>query len=192
MEHRSIIYCPDCGKQTPVRKFCMHCGTALAELGVLPIEGNAAGGSGQGEGHSAPLSAEARKGGAVPESSPPPPPREDITAEETLMVPKTLGSGHVINGRYQIVEVLGEGGMGTVYKAIDLTLNRIVAVKVTNRPDLKDRFLREAEIMANLNHPNIVAVYDRGEYKKNAFIVMEYIAGEPLENCFRTRGLSFS
>lgn len=98
----------------------------------------------------------------------------------------------LINNRYKIVTFIGKGGMGVVYKAIDTVLNRSVALKFMENNKLKERFLRESEIMASLNHPNIVTVYDRGEYKKSAYIVMEFIEGETVENRFKTRGLSFS
>ncbi|GGL44343.1 Stk1 family PASTA domain-containing Ser/Thr kinase [Sporolactobacillus putidus] len=88
--------------------------------------------------------------------------------------------GRRVGGRYQILSRLGEGGMAIVYKAKDLILNRFVAVKIL-RPELAGdeefvrRFHREAESVASLSHPNIVAIYDIGEEQDCYYIVMEYV-----------------
>ncbi|QAA22303.1 Stk1 family PASTA domain-containing Ser/Thr kinase [Sporolactobacillus terrae] len=93
--------------------------------------------------------------------------------------------GKRVGGRYQIISRLGEGGMAVVYKAKDLILDRLVAVK-TLRPELAGdeefvrRFHREAESVASLSHPNIVAIYDIGE-EDCYYIVMEYIEGMTLK-----------
>lgn len=88
--------------------------------------------------------------------------------------------GRRVGGRYQILSRLGEGGMAIVYKAKDLILDRFVAVKIL-RPELAGdeefvrRFHREAESVASLSHPNIVAIYDIGEEEDCYYIVMEYV-----------------
>ncbi|MET1247931.1 Stk1 family PASTA domain-containing Ser/Thr kinase [Sporolactobacillus sp. STCC-11] len=93
--------------------------------------------------------------------------------------------GKRVGGRYQILSRLGEGGMAIVYKAKDLILDRMVAVK-TLRPELSGdeefvrRFHREAESVASLSHPNIVAIYDIGE-EDCYYIVMEYVEGMTLK-----------
>lgn len=115
----------------------------------------------------------------------------NFSNDETQMLRPVSLVGHIIHERYEVRDLIGEGGMGAVYQGRDTRLNREVAIKITTDIDLKERFLREAEIMANLNHENIVSVYDRGEYKKAAFIVMEYIKGESLENVFKQQGISF-
>ncbi|NUM33129.1 MAG: protein kinase [Candidatus Brocadiae bacterium] len=89
-------------------------------------------------------------------------------------------------GRYSILEDLGEGGMGHVYKAFDPELKRIVALKVIlgeGKSEKKqiDRFLREAQTTAKLHHPNIVAVYDIGVQDKWPFFTMDFIEGERLD-----------
>src|SRR5712692_9098079 len=89
-------------------------------------------------------------------------------------------------GRYAIERELGSGGMATVYLADDLKHPRKVAVKVL-RPELAavlgpDRFLREVEIAARLNHPHILALYDSGEADGFLFYVMPYIKGESLRH----------
>ena len=87
---------------------------------------------------------------------------------------------------YQIIEKLGEGGMSQVYKAEDLKLNRIVALKfsslhLTSTEDDKKRFIREARAGAALNHPNICPVYEIGEIEGQPFIVMPYLEGSNLK-----------
>ncbi|MBN1485139.1 MAG: protein kinase [Chloroflexia bacterium] len=92
--------------------------------------------------------------------------------------------GALLNERYRLDADLGGGGMGTVYRAHDLLLDRPVAVKLVSQNRLgtegRIRLLREAQSAAQLNHPNIVAVYDAGEADGNPFIVMELIEGESL------------
>lgn len=93
-----------------------------------------------------------------------------------------LSSGQVINGRYEIIKLIGEGGMANVYLAYDPILKRNVAVKIL-RGDLSNdekfvkRFKREAISASSLAHPNIVEIYDVGEENGNYFIVMEYVDG---------------
>ncbi len=90
----------------------------------------------------------------------------------------------VLNNRYRLERELGQGGMGTVYEAYDLLLNRVVAVKLLGSKSLgtegKNRLLSEARAVAQLNHPNIVSVFDAGETNEMPYVVMEYIRGESL------------
>ncbi|MFQ5769516.1 MAG: serine/threonine-protein kinase, partial [bacterium] len=88
-------------------------------------------------------------------------------------------------GKYEILEVLGEGGMGIVYKAYDPLMEREVAVKVLsesvfNLPEIKERFYREARSAGKLSHENITIVHDLGEIEGKPFIVMEYLQGTDL------------
>ncbi|HKC13298.1 MAG TPA: protein kinase, partial [Vicinamibacteria bacterium] len=85
----------------------------------------------------------------------------------------------------ELLEEIGRGGMGTVYRARHLRLDRIVAVKflaepLASQPEFRRRLEREARALAMLNHPNIVAVYDFGEEGDRSYIVMEYVEGQPL------------
>ncbi|MGH2902655.1 MAG: protein kinase domain-containing protein [Solirubrobacteraceae bacterium] len=94
-------------------------------------------------------------------------------------------AGRTLAGRYELLEVIGRGGMGTVYRATDSVLRRTVAVKVLANPLAEDpmhaaRFEREARAAAALAHPAVVAVYDTGADQSSRFIVMEYVAGRNL------------
>ena len=98
--------------------------------------------------------------------------------------------GTVLGGRYRLVELLGQGGMATIYRARDNQLERDVAVKVLRPeygadPDFIDRFRQEAQSAASLNHPNVVAVYDYGTDPAGPFIVMELVDGEDLATIVR-------
>jgi len=101
-----------------------------------------------------------------------------------------LSVTQVIDGRYTIKRRLGIGGMAEVYLAIDESLGREVALKVLNPalaadPAFVERFKREARAVAALNHPNIVAIYNWGEYDGMYYIVMEYVPGENLKEQLR-------
>jgi serine/threonine-protein kinase len=99
----------------------------------------------------------------------------------------------VFNDRYEMHRHLARGGMSDVYLAKDLLLDRPVAVKVlfpeyARDPTFVERFRREAQAAANLNHPNIVAVYDWGQQSGTYFIVMEYVEGRSLSEIVRSEG----
>lgn len=100
--------------------------------------------------------------------------------------------GHLIDN-FKIVSILGEGGMGKVYKAFDIKLERYVAIKVLNaqslsQPQFVERFKREAKNQAKLNHPNIVPVYGFAEEGDVLGIVMEYVEGETIERIIDRKG----
>ena len=101
--------------------------------------------------------------------------------------------GTLLNGRYRLDEKIGSGGMSTVYRAFDETLERWVAVKLMHR-DLStdahqlERFRREARAVARLSHPHVVTVIDAGEDDGHPYIVFEYIEGETLKDRIRRVG----
>ncbi|MGH8680604.1 MAG: serine/threonine-protein kinase [Burkholderiales bacterium] len=104
------------------------------------------------------------------------------------MTPRTLG-------RYQILSLLGEGGMGCVYKALDPVIGRTVAIKTLTvglseeeLAEFKRRFLREARTAGRIAHPNVVTMYDVGEADGTPFIAMEYVEGRTLRSILDAEG----
>jgi eukaryotic-like serine/threonine-protein kinase len=96
-----------------------------------------------------------------------------------------MAQGTRLGGRYRLDERIGAGGMGEVWRATDEVLGRTVAVKLVlptlaGDPDFVRRFLAEARAMASVNHPGVVSIHDYGGDTAGAFLVMEYVAGEPL------------
>jgi len=91
---------------------------------------------------------------------------------------------------YEILEILGEGGMGVVYKALDTEQGKTVALKVMSRRSLQDeeirrRFLREAQVGTTLVHPNVVKIFEVGEQEGEYFITMEYVEGRTLRHLLK-------
>ncbi len=101
--------------------------------------------------------------------------------------------GQILGGRYRLIELLGQGGMATIYRAADTGLGRDVALKLLRSeylqdPDFSSRFRQEAQAAASLGHPNVVTVYDYGEDPSGPFIVMELVDGEDLATILRRSG----
>ena len=101
--------------------------------------------------------------------------------------------GMCLNDRYRLEAQIGSGGMSTVYRAFDTTLERQVAVKLMHREiasdsDQLERFRREARSVAQLSHPHIVGVIDAGEEDGRPYIVLEYVEGETLKERIRRMG----
>ncbi|TMD30084.1 MAG: serine/threonine protein kinase, partial [Chloroflexi bacterium] len=101
--------------------------------------------------------------------------------------------GSVLGSRYRLMELLGQGGMATIYRAHDAQLNRDVAVKLLRPeygrdPEFGSRFRQEAQAAGSLNHPNVVSVYDYGVDEQGPFIVMERIDGEDIATILRRSG----
>src|SRR5438067_4901427 len=101
-----------------------------------------------------------------------------------------LPEGTIIDGRYKVVSRLGAGGMADVFLAEDQQLGRKVALKLLHRrfaedPGFVERFRREAQSAAGLQHPNVVSVYDRGAYDGTYYIAMEYLPGRSLKQLIR-------
>ncbi|MCU1574899.1 MAG: serine/threonine protein kinase [Micrococcaceae bacterium] len=117
-----------------------------------------------------------------------------------------MSTTRVLNGRYELSDLLGRGGMADVYKGRDIRLGRTVAVKLLRAdlardPQFQARFRREAQAVAGLNHPAIVAVYDTGEYpvqddvhgqSKVPYIVMECVTGRTLRDLIRSKDLTIA
>jgi len=116
-----------------------------------------------------------------------------LTSYQAELLLAGQAEGCLVAGRYLIVEKLGAGGMGTVYKAQDTKLDRLVAIKVlaahmVNDPGAVARFQREAKALAKVSHPAIVQAHDRGEDRGQQFLVMEYVEGTNLSQVVKERG----
>ncbi len=104
-----------------------------------------------------------------------------------------LRVGTILSGRYEIISAIGSGGMSYVYKAKDVTLKRLVAVKVLKEEYSRDanivaKFAREAEAAGGLSHPNVVSVYDVGEQFGTYYIIMELVEGFTLKKYIEKKG----
>jgi len=108
-------------------------------------------------------------------------PGRPTSASATISAPEEgLIAGELV-GRYRVRKLVGEGGMGRVYLARDLTLGRSVALKMVRELGVSpERFVREARITAQLNHPHIVQLYDVGEHGPTPYLALEYLEGESL------------
>lgn len=101
--------------------------------------------------------------------------------------PEVFSNGSTLAGRYRIIGELGRGGMGVVYHAEDTQLKRTAALKflppeLTHIPEVRERFMHEAQAAAALNHPNIVTIYEINEHQNQTYIAMEYVEGETLRD----------
>jgi eukaryotic-like serine/threonine-protein kinase len=101
-------------------------------------------------------------------------------------------TGTILGGRYEILELLGEGGMGAVYKAADREVDRIVALKVirpemTSNPEILARFKQELLLSSQVTHRNVIRIYDLGEAQGLKFITMEYLEGQNLHQILKQR-----
>ncbi len=128
------------------------------------------------------------------ECATPLPSSKEIPVTETLETPKEeLTTGSIFAGRYQIVEVLGKGGMGKVYKAIDKKLNEEVALKII-KPEIAsdkktlERFNNELKFARKIAHKNVGRMYELMEEKGTHFITMEYVPGQDLRGLIRQSG----
>ena len=95
-------------------------------------------------------------------------------------------------GKYEVLDVVGKGGMGKVYKATDPTIGRLVAIKMitsglVSDPNYLMRFKREAKSTGKLTHQNIVVLYELGDQDGTPFLVMEYLEGDTLQSILNAR-----
>lgn len=112
------------------------------------------------------------------------------TIADCLTGKDIIAGGTIILGKYEIVNLLGQGGMGQVYLAQDLQLKRLVAIKTLSSEndyteEHKARFLREAQMASSINHPNVLTVYEVGSEDNRPFLVMEYVEGHTLRELLK-------
>src|SRR5579883_801272 len=121
-----------------------------------------------------------------------PTPRTGPPGARTRAHEPGLEAGAVLAGRYEILQTLGEGGMGAVYKARDLAVDRLVALKVirpelAKQPAIIERFKQELRVSQRVTHRNVIRIYDLGEAEGMKFITMEFIEGQDLRSLIRER-----
>ena len=159
------VKCPKCQTENPeTARFCLDCGTRI-------------------RGHVQ----DSLESGTCPQNS------RDFhpDATETLQAPiKELATGSTFAGRYQIIEELGKGGMGKVYKVFDQEVQAKMALKlikpeVSSEKNTIDRFRNELKIARDISHKNICRMYDLGREAGNYFITMEYVSGEDIKSFIR-------
>ena len=137
--------------------------------------------------------------GALPPIAPvtgqkPPPGRaQDVPPPPSTYASSLLQAGSVIGNRYEILQILGEGGMGAVYKARDLELNRIIALKVirpelANNPEILQRFKQELILARQVTDRNVIRIFDLGEAGGVRFITMEFVQGQTLHQILQKQG----
>ena len=178
--------CPACGRENlEGASRCAGCGR--------PLQGSVVPGPGEQETSIPPPRAArpAPSRAARPTAAPPSPGHTSVTSAPGARAPRAAAGGQVLvegeplGTRYLIEKVLGEGGMGMVYRARDLELNRTVALKVirpelASHPEILDRFKREILLASQVTHKNVVRIFDLGEVGDLRFISMSYIEGESL------------
>src|SRR5579863_4960440 len=125
--------------------------------------------------------------GLVGSGSVPPKSGSSVRAFEDAIGVVIFQPGTMLGGRYQILRVLGQGGMGAVYQARDQELDRIIALKVirpelAGNPSILQRFKQELILSRHVTHKNVVRIYDMGEADGTKFITMEYVEGEDLRS----------
>ncbi len=159
--------CPQCGLSNPATaNRCTKCNTPLELKGLTVTSGVA----------------ESWSVGTRDESG------QGVSGSSLALQP-----GSVLGGRYDILHLLGEGGMGAVYKAKDRELDRFVALKVihpelANRPEVLQRFKQELILARQVTHKNVIRIYDLGEADKVKFISMDYVDGQDLKTLLKQKG----
>lgn len=126
-------------------------------------------------------------------SSDEPAPAAPTVAINVRGTARRLSPGKVLGGRYEILALLGEGGMGAVYKARDTEVNRLVALKtirpkLASNPQVLQRFKQELVVARQITHKNVVRIYDLGDAEGVKFITMQYVEGEDLKSILRKAG----
>jgi eukaryotic-like serine/threonine-protein kinase len=180
----SATECPHCGLTNPPgTAVCAACSTPLPRSGV-PVSGPASSAS-------SPSTPSSFGDETLPSTSGWSAPASSIAASTASL--SALEPGRVLGTRYEILQLLGEGGMGSVYKARDTAVDRLVAIKVirpdlANRPDILARFKQELVLARQVTHKNVIRIFDLGEAEGLKFITMDFIEGCDLKSILREKG----
>jgi serine/threonine-protein kinase len=172
-----MLDCPTCGSQTPESShYCPNCGTAVADPDETRVIAP-----------TAPPHRSSQSGGSAGTSAMPAR-SSSVPGEESRFAP-----GTILASRYQVIGLLGKGGMGEVYRANDLVLGQAVALKflpevMSGNPAMLARFHGEVRLSRQVSHPNVCRVYDIGDAGGLLFLSMEYVDGEDLGSLLRRIG----
>src|SRR5215469_1795776 len=185
------MQCPKCNLENgPNAPKCVRCGLVLNELDLTVLGDHDAeqtlGGPEDSRGSAAdgPDSSGTAEDWAAPKS---------VSGRAALTPRGTLGVGTLLGERYEILAMLGQGGMGAVYKARDQELDRVVALKVirpelTTNPDILKRFKQELILARQVTHRNVIRIFDLGQAEGLKFITMEFLEGQDLRVELTKRG----
>src|SRR5215469_929663 len=185
------MQCPKCNSENgPSALTCVRCGLVLNELDLTVVGAHDAqqtlGGpeDSRGSGANRSDSSGTAEDWAAPKS---------VSGRVALTPRGTLGVGTVLGERYEILAMLGQGGMGAVYKARDQELDRVVALKVirpelTTNPDILKRFKQELILARQVTHRNVIRIFDLGQAEGLKFITMEFLEGQDLRAELMKRG----
>jgi serine/threonine protein kinase len=187
------MFCSSCGaKNAPEGRFCSACGAALNP----DVEATFLGSDPVAEG--ATIDSPTPRRPAPPQTPAPRTPRAPSASAGTTSSSDSIAGGRfvpgqIVAGRYRIVALAGRGGMGEVYRAEDLRLSQIVAIKFLPESLSKDaaalaRFHSEVRIARQVSHPNVCRMFDIGDVDGIAFLTMEYVDGEDLSSLVRRIG----
>src|SRR6267378_795066 len=172
------MQCPLCqAENPPTATSCAKCSTPLP-LNDLTLDGTASGGT--------PSAETTPRGASAWSIAVTPPPDAPYAGGEELV-------GTLLAERYEILELLGQGGMGAVYKARDTELGRLVALKLiradlASNPEILRRFKQELILAREVTHRNVIRIFDLGQAKGFKFITMEFVEGRDLRAALRERG----
>ena len=185
------MQCPKCNSENaPSAPKCVRCGLPLNELDLTVLGDHDAeqtlGGpeNSRGSGATGSDSSGTAEDWAAPKS---------VSGRVALTPRGTLGVGTLLGERYEILAMLGQGGMGAVYKARDQELDRVVALKVirpelTTNPDILKRFKQELILARQVTHRNVIRIFDLGQADGLKFITMEFLEGQDLRAELTKRG----
>lgn len=183
-----MSFCPECRAEIAEdREICPECGQRLSGTGDVGSDGRSGGRSREPSNPTLELPSGGSSGSQTKVLS-----RAQAILRRARHEPRFV-PGTLLMGRYRIIGLLGEGGMGEVYRADDLKLQEPVALKflpegLTQEEPMLERFHREVRIAHQISHPNVCRVYDIGEVDGQHFISMEYIDGENLASLLRRIG----
>jgi len=187
--------CPACGSESPASaRFCSSCGGLLESANDATLAGDESAALAEETlASDTPLRTPHRSPAAPSGSSRPPSASRAVLSSSGAIGGGRFGAGQIIADRYRIVALAGRGGMGDVYRAEDLKLSQIVAIKFLPASLSQDagalaRFHSEVRIARQVSHPNVCRVFDIGDAEGVPFLTMEYVDGEDLSSLVRRIG----